>query len=71
MSTETPDSSGLMTRAGDISIREKSENEITFRLTYMQMHNKMEIEGVHTAWCKYDRQKTARQPQKKAVQNIM
>lgn len=23
----------------------------------MQMHNKMEIEGVHTAWCKYDRQK--------------
>ena len=37
----------------------------------MQMHNKMEIEGVHTAWCKYDRQKTAQLPQKKAVRNIM
>lgn len=37
----------------------------------MQMHNKMEIEGVHTAWCKYDRQKTAQLPQKKAMQSIM
>ena len=71
MSTETPDSSGLMTRAGDICIRGKAETKIVFRLTFMRMHNKMEIEGVHTAWCKYDRQKTARQPQKKAMQSIM
>nr|DAG09361.1 MAG TPA: hypothetical protein [Caudoviricetes sp.] len=33
----------------------------------MRMHNKMEIEGVRAAWCKYDRRKPARMPQKKAA----